>query len=208
MKYFADFSQGKWKEEDFWHAGFCSISHRKPFEQEDDCIKNGYAPCGFKPDLEKMKSGAEEIVGMDRNEYAFTVYVNKQKFKSDIILTSDFAFEEFGAPTFLYGEGVEWDGGICLAKTHIEVTLWEEGINYWHNELENNANKVNLIKHDKFELAGGRHHIKIIFKKTGIEVCLNGRNSSLDYNLYDEGYIGFIGCEGMNRFYNLEIIGT
>jgi len=148
-----------------------------------------------------------EIAGMDHNDFAFTAYITKQKFVPTVNIKSDFSFESFGAPTYAYGTGVEKDEEMYVYQTQVEVTLWEEGINYWHIELkpEEKIHKVTLLKHDKFELAGGRHYIEIDFTKNGISVNLDGRESNLDFPLFDEGYVGFIGCEGMNRFYYLDI---
>jgi len=198
-----DFSRGSWNKNDFWHAGIHAITHRKEFDQEDDCISNGYAPEGYAPDAAKLND--DNIIGMDRVEYAFTFYICKKKLSPEIMIESDFSFKEFGSPTFTYGLGVVEEKGFFIADTHVEVTFWEEGINYWYVGMIDGRHDINLLKHDKFKLCGGRHRAKIIFRKDGIEVDLDGRASSLEHGIFGEGYVGFIGCEGMNRFYDLTV---
>jgi len=202
MVYYADFARGKWNREDFTHAGLSAITHRKEYEQKDDRIENGFAPPGYKPDTDKFEEGSGEILGMDRVDYAFTFYMLKRPFACGVAVKSAFAFESFGAPTFTYGaKAVEIDG-LWVAGTHIETTFWEEGVNYWHAELIGLKHRITLLKHDKFEVPGGRHYTEITFNKDGVSLIMDGRPSGLEFPLYDEGYVGFIGCEGMNGFYD------
>jgi len=203
MDYYADFTRGKWNREDFVHAGLCAVTHRKEFEQLDDRIVNGFAPPGYMPDTDKITEGSGEIVGMDRVDYAFTFYMLNRPFTGGVTVKSAFAFDSFGAPTFTYGAKAVEENGLWVADTHIEVTVWEEGINYWHAELLGDKHRITLIKHDKFEVSGGRHYAEITFGKDGIALVLDGRPSGLESPLHDEGYVGFIGCEGMNAFYSL-----
>ena len=202
MDFYANFARGKWDKEDFLHAGLCAITHRKEFEQRDDCIANGFAPPGYKPDADKLEEGSGEIIGMDRTDYAFTFYILKRLYIGEVTVKSAFAFESFGAPTFTFGAKAVEDGGIWVADTHIEVTFWEEGVNYWHAELLGGKHRITLLKHDKFELPGGRHCAEMKFNREGVSLVVDGRPSGLEFPLYDEGYVGFIGCEGMNEFYN------
>jgi len=58
-----------------------------------------------------------------------------------------------------------------------------------------------LFNRDKFEVPGGRRCTEITFNREGVSLILDGRLSGLEFPLYDEGYVGFTGCEGMNGFY-------
>lgn len=209
MHYHAEFARGQWNPDDFFHTAIFDHTYRKPFEQEDDCIVNGSAPeSGQNPDQEHLAGGLapEAVPGLDRYEYAYISYTYKNPVTAPCSLQSTFQFDAFGAPTWYYAEEILQEDGKWILGTHIEATIWEEGINFWHLELRDHQHKVTLLHHEKFAPeAGVPHQIEMMIEPDRVGARLDGHEAWIPFDAYSKGYAGFLACEGINRFYDFTV---
>jgi len=88
-----------------------------------------------------------------------------------------------------------------------EVVLWNEGINVWHQWLQEGKVQWELIAYAKFPLqASMRYTLKVRKHGQTLEFTVGEHTFGvLLHKPWEQCYVGITGCEGSNRFYDFSL---
>ena len=201
----ADFSKGKWNPDDFIMVKGPRWSKVGSWVQENDHI------------VQKVPEGATELDlyrRMHDEAYVAMCYGKKIKLDKQVVCTSTMSFDYRMAPLIVIAPvlGKHEASGAPDFREHWEIVLYDLGINVWRHMWK--ENKPAWVKYS-YLLAPykplTRYELKatITATKKGqmLEVECDGRKFGCHLlGLGKEFYLGIIGCEGRNRFYDFKVI--
>jgi len=186
-----DFSRGAWNTDDVTYAYTYRFPGTPEFHQTDDCVEN--------------RQITEEIYGCDWENISL---LSKQTYSAGVRIETRCAFFDLGAPLITIADRIYDENGENKYGDYIEVVLYKNGINVW--ELWQDESETvqirNLLKLKTPLQTGQLHDFSLRITKDRFAVQLD----DLSFNLYcDKIYgsfhLGFTGCEGPCRFYDLQI---
>ena len=188
MKY--EFKKDGWSMDGLTYAFSIRFDPNMPeFQQQEDYIEN--IP------YEKMRDG-----------YAYVSLVTKEKVTPNVKISTRCAFEDLAAPLFvLPKELIEKDGRLFYGD-YLEVVLWKNGINVWNLwTAEDGEVKIrNLLRMSLPVTTGEIHDFAVEIKADRFVVTMDGHKVELYCDeIYDSFHLGFTGCEGPCRFYDMVI---
>lgn len=162
------------------------------FDREADCIKNRYNP--------------------EVGDYEYTTVMLKQKLHVGNRITVECDFERRGAPLVIISNTLYDKDGNTYYGEHFEAVAFEEGCNVWHNTLPTDPDYPKALVTDKIHFESiptpnrTRVRLSVSFLEGGLHIEMNGRAFTV-YNseIPGEFYFGITGCEGINRFYSLNV---
>ena len=185
-----DFRRGMWREDDFNYVYSPRFKEYKSFTQEDEYIRNAESPL---------------------IDYEYVSIIEKKKRTSGVTVKTRTCFSKYGAPIIVIADEPTLVDGHLNYNLHFELVGWEEGTNVWRlepnpgcEERPMNFTKVGCSKHpigpyEEFEMTLKVIGKTIICKVGGVETVVE------DENIPDEFYVGITACEGINKFWYLEI---
>ena len=196
-----EFKPGKWNKDDFIQVKSARWPNINGFRQERDHIVN----------ICPADATAKDMLGKRAPEtYAAMIY--KNPIKGNCEVKAEMSFDYRMAPSIVIAEKVGTsDKGFPEFRTHYEIVLFDEGINIWRHWFENGKQvwrkagymKAKFLPNVKYEL-----EVDIKFTRRGplLKVSVNDKEFGIiEDAMFKEYYVGIIGCEGVNRFYDFEI---
>ena len=174
------------------------------WSQQDDHIVQQLPENASEIDLQKR---------MHEDAYVAMCYAKKIKMAKKVICSSVMSFDYRMAPLIVIAPelGKNEQFNAPEFREHWEIVLYDLGINVWHHTWENG--KPAWVKFS-YLLAPFKPNVKYELKATitdsakgqMLEIECNGNK----FGCYLPGlgktfYLGIIGCEGRNRFYDFKI---
>ena len=198
--YYTTFAKGKW-DESLW---FAAKSHRFNYMgtmvQFDDHIMNKVPDL---PDDVIFKKYASSV-------YSCIMMYQKYQMPSDISCTM--SFDHRMAPLIVLAKNMgKSKKGEPEHREHYEVIIYDEGINVWHHYYKDGKPiyrraaflNTKFFPHKKYNL---QVRVRKDHKGKYMEVECDGQKFGfMDKSLPETFYVGIIGCEGRNRFYDFGI---
>ena len=200
----ADFSEGKWNPADFVMVkGPRWTKVGSWIQEKDHIVQNVPANATEKDLLHRMHDEA----------YVAMCYGKKIQMDKKVVCTSTMSFDLRMAPLIVIAPvlGTHQPSGSPEFREHWEIVLYDLGMNVWKHMWINN--KPAWVKHS-YLLSPykpmTRYELKITISDTRkgqmLEVECEGRKFGCHLpGLGKEFYLGIIGCEGRNRFYDFKI---
>lgn len=178
--------------DEFEYAYSPACKDHVQFDQHADCIAN------YK----------EETT----DDFAYVSVIHKEKCAAGAKVTIKCAFGKFGAPLMVFTNDVSSNqDGSKLYGLHFEVVAYENGCNIWHivPDPSNTERPIKTTKVAFEEFAIQENElieIGVYFEKGRIVSVINGHEIVCENeDIPEEFYVGFTGCEGPNRFYEMII---
>ena len=200
----ADFSKGKWDPADFVMVKGPRWSQVRSWRQESDHI------------VQEVPDDVSDKVLHDTlldEAYVAMCYGKKIKLDQQVVCSSTMSFDDRMAPLIVIAPriGTHEASGAPEFREHWEIVLYDLGINVWQHLWINE--KPEFIKFAHINSSFNkktRYELKITVKDTVkgqmLEVECDGRAFGCYLpGLGKEFYLGIIGCEGRNRFYDFKI---
>ena len=191
------FTEGNW-ERYFNYAYTWRLPHTPEFIQEADCIVNA-------------------------RKSEFTTILLKDRYAPGTKISFSTSFDSYGAPLLVMVKDLERDEqGKLRFREYQEIVLWENGVNVWNfqkdetnsgntpwdgfSAVENGIRIDWLLSNSHPVQAGKRYTMTVELGKERVAVQVDGHSFELRIpGLAEKVYLGITGCEGINRFYDLEI---
>lgn len=187
------FKKSQWDPMELCYAYSPACFDRVVFRQEEDCIVN---------------SQGKSLFG-----YEYISLIEPFQRKVGAQVTAQCSFEKFGAPLVVLTDDIRInEKGERIYGKHFEVVAYEEGINIWRVEpwperIERPI-KSTLLAEKKFVIQDNSLiEIKTEILSKKLRVWVNGEYLEVEIpDLPTESFwTGITACEGINRFYSLEI---
>ncbi len=195
------FKPGAWSTNDWILVKSPRFSYMHGFVQKEDCIENECPPIS-----------GEEIFTKHCSE-VYSAMVLKDRAEIGQTVSSTMSFDWRMAPLVVLAEKLErTDGGEPMFGEHWEIVLYDEGLNVWHHSIKDGKPfwykaaylKVPFSKDTRYNL-----EVKVSKTRKGVRemvvTCGGHEFGYVDNGLPDSFYVGIIGCEGRNRFYDFKI---
>ena len=187
MRY--DFSKGNWSMEGLNYVYSSRFTQNSRFIQREDCIEN--------PEDPAMDDG-----------YSYITLATDKKLKPGVRLTTHCSFQGLAAPLVVLVKDLFEKDGLPSYGDYQEVVLFKNGLNVWNLWLREDG----MVEYHK--LLGIRapleeetiHTLTVDVLEQGFDITLDGKKLYVrDEHIYPEFYLGISGCEGVCRFYDMEI---
>ena len=159
------------------------------FSQKENCIENSKNP--------------EATYGYDNISL-----LTKKSFHTPVTIRTRCAFEDLGAPLIVIADKLETDErGIQRYGNYLEVVLWKNGINVWRMFCENKTVTWKQLMGVDFSVSENDvHTLCVSIDANTLHIQADDRKMQLYIeDIYPSYYLGINACEGINRFYDLEI---
>ncbi|MBR7103502.1 MAG: hypothetical protein IKC65_01010 [Lentisphaeria bacterium] len=198
MFYQCRFTPEGWCQDDWLLVRSPRWEARSSWCQEEDHIINV-----FPDDLDP----AETQMGRDRTGETYLSMLYKKPVKGSCRVETTCAFLERMAPLIVFSRELA-----PVHKEHLEVVLFDRGINLWHHFFNDGIPSWKLIGFWNMALEAGkphrlvaemRHTSKGKFLCMGVDQPTFGTRLAEDWP--DECFAGITACEGHNRFYDFQI---
>lgn len=188
MKYI-DFKNNEWETRGLVYA----YSHRfiptPKFIQKDGYIESA---------INESMSDGYDWIGL----------ITREKFSKSLNISTECYFNKYGAPLIVMAnDAVPDKNGILRISDYIEIVIYENGVNVWKHTMENNKPTWKLIMGVEFEVPAGKKLKLSSYMKDDL-LIIEAENKKMQVYLPDipeKVHMGIIACEGINRFYNLQI---
>ena len=181
---------------DFGDFFYCYSPQAKAcgeFVREEDCIKNCYN--------DSVK------------DYEYTTVMLREKLTRGSKIVTECDFEKRGAPLIVISDVLFEKNGHPYYGEHVEVVAFEEGCNVWYNTLPTDPNYHKALVTNKLHFESiptenkTRVKLSVEFLEGKLIINMNGKEFTVHSEHIPESfYFGITACEGINRFYNLDII--
>ncbi len=196
------FAQGKWNAADWQIVKSWRFNHFGKWTQKADCIENEYP----------ADATEKELLGKRAWEAYSTLILNRD-FSGSLLISSEMEFNDRMAPGIIIPTApyaTTQDGKLEL-RDHVEVILYDEGINIWHHYFVDGKQewrKLAYLYTTDFKKQT-RYTVNVAIKDTKrgkeMSVQVGGHTfGCLIPDMPDKYRIGIVGCEGINRFYDFK----
>ena len=164
------------------------------------------------PETPRVRQEADCIVnvrnGIRQNGCDFTSILLKETYEEGTTISFTASFESYGAPLLLIAEDLEQDeAGVLRFGTYQEIVLWEHGVNVWDFRMEQGKVVFDWVLWNKFPLEANKpHKLTVRLGKKRLMGWVNDRYFELFMPaLTEKVWLGITACEGINRFYDLQV---
>lgn len=185
-----EFKKDLWNTKELTYAYSYRFEETPAFIQKDDCIENLQNP--------------DAVYGFDNISL-----MTKGTYGSGTKLSTRCAFEDLGAPLLVIADKLETDGrGVVRYGNYLEVVLWKNGVNVWQMWMENGEVTWRQLMGVEFTVSEDEiHTLSVLIEKDTLHIEADDRKMLLYVeNLSPSFHLGLNACEGINRFYDLEIL--
>jgi len=186
-----DFSRGAWNTDAITYAYSYRFEETPVFVQRDDCVEN--------QSNSKARYGYDNISILSRQAYA-----------PGARICTRCAFEGDGAPLIVIADKLYTDPrGVVRYGDYLEVVLYKNGVNVWRMWHRDGTVTWKKLMSVEFPVTHGDVH-QLSAEVTGdrLNIEADGRKMSLLVDdLYPSFHLGINACEGINRFYDMDIEG-
>lgn len=186
-----DFSKGSWDTDALGYAYSYRFEETPVFVRREGCIEN-------------QKNDAATY-GFDNISL-----LTREKYGPGMTVTTRCAFEDLGAPLIVLTPQITQDPrGVNRYGDYIEVVLWKNGVNVWRMWMEKGAVTWKQLLGVDFPVSETDIHTLSVTTGTDtLQITADDQKILLHVeNLYPAYHVGINACEGINRFYALEVDG-
>lgn len=193
MKKKINFSDGLWNPDEWRYVTTALHPDVTPFSQDACSISNTYY------DEEENKP-----------QYISMLY--KDELMANFTVSTKCSFKSYGAPIIVISDEPEvMENGTLRYGLHIEVVLYQNGINLWHIDGKNNI--IDQIVREEFPVEANcirKMTVNIDLDKNWIIVKLDGEKGRHiipwpKLSEFKKFYAGITACEGIDSFYDFEV---
>jgi GNAT superfamily N-acetyltransferase len=180
------FARDAWSPNDFIYAASAKYDYRMPFDQREDCIANQ----------------------MHGDDFAYISMLTRQRFSGSLHVASQLSFDHYGAPLIVITDDLSpQDTGKFQVGRHWEVVAYEGGINVWELSLVHGNVVPCKLAHARFTVPSGQPLLlEVAVDDHSLTVSLEGHRLTAEgVDLPDFFHVGITACEGINRFWSLDI---
>ncbi len=197
MDFYCSFAEGKWNAGDWQFCRSPRWEACSSWRQESDCIANEFAA-----DLDP----SETQMGRERTGETYLSMLWRQPLYGSCRVETTCSFEERMAPLIVFSKEL-----VSVHREHLEVVLYDKGINLWHHFFNDGKPSWKLIAFGDYDLPPDtRHHLVAEIRATSRGKFLYMGIDKPDFGCripddWDEYFTGFTACEGHNRFYDFAV---
>ena len=156
---------------------------------------------------------AEGFIQNNKNEQAVYGYDNislmtLKKYQSPVTLSVTCEFEDLGAPLLVIAPNMEQDRrGVWRYGEYLEVVLWKNGVNVWRMWMEEGEVTWKQLMGVEFSVNEEEQHtLSVRIHQDTLYIQADDKVMQLYIeNMYPSYHLGMNACEGINRFYEMEI---
>ncbi len=186
-----NFAHGAWNTEGVTYAYTYRFPGTPVFFQREDCVENRPDDTG------KFGCDWENISLLSRRTYSAGTRIAVRC-----------SFFDLGAPLITIAERLYDENGVMKYGEYLEVVLYKNGINVWRMWMDENKTVTwKKMLGVEFPVSEGDIHT------LAVEITADGLKIEADEHrmfwrctdLYETFHLGIDACEGLNRFYSLEI---
>ena len=198
MEYNCKFTPSGWNQEDWLLVRSPRWEAHSTWKQEADFIANN-----FPDDL----TAEDTQMGRDRTGETYLSMLYKKPVTGSIRVETTCLFEERMAPLIVFSRELT-----PVHHEHLEVVLYDRGINLWHHFFKDGKPSWKLIGFQDIALEANKPHhlvaeirstIKGKFLYMGVDTPTFGTRLAEDWP--ETCYAGITACEGRNRFFDFAI---
>ena len=174
--------------------------HFGKWVQKKNCIQNE-VPAGVSPECLENK----------RANDTYTSMVYARPFTGELLIAVTMEFTYRMAPIIvLAAELGQDDTGRPEYREHFEVCLYDKGVNIWHHFFKDGKLSSVRDAYADFSLKPNvPYTLEVAIKGKLMSVRVDGHEFGYTNNLLPaQSYVGIIGCEGVNRFYDMTVTQT
>ncbi len=153
---------------------------------------------------------AKELLGKRASE-TYTSMVWKDKVRGEVTIRVTLAFVQRMAPLIVLAPTLGRDAkGRPEYREHLQVVLYDKGVNVWHHFYENDRPSHKRAAYARFPLKADTPYVLEVKKRRkNLQISVAGHTFGYrDESLPDEFYVGITGCEGVNKFYKMEVLSA
>jgi hypothetical protein len=183
------FTKNNWNLEELTYAYSYRFEETPAFIQKEDCVENTKNP--------------DAVYGFDNISL-----LSRKKFGPGTKLSTRCAFEDLGAPLLVIADKLETDPrGVVRYGDYLEVVLWKNGVNVWRMWMEHGEVTWKQLMGVEFAVSEHDiHTLSVTIEKDTLHIRADDHIMQLCIDqMYDSYHLGINACEGINRFYDLEI---
>ena len=187
-----NFARGQWAMDGLTYAYTYRFPETPVFRQLDDCIANS--------------ENGSSAQGFDN-----ITLLTKEKLLPGTRIVTECSFDHFGAPLVTIAENLIPDeNGNMRFGNYIEVVVYENGVNVWRMYYKEGKVTWDCLLSVEFPLKEKKIHVlSVEILKEKLIIFANEHKMTLHVNdLYPSFHVGINACEGINRFYSMEIEGA
>ncbi|MBN2452376.1 MAG: hypothetical protein JXR77_18460 [Lentisphaeria bacterium] len=197
------FAAGAWQARDWIMVKSPRWAHMGDWVQEKDHIAN----------RTPADASADSMLG-DRAPECYTSMVLARRFSGNLSLKATLAFEHRMAPLLVLAADLGHDEqGRPEYREHTEFVLYDRGVNVWRHEWTDGKPAWRKLAYWNLAVEPGKRHtfeVRIDRSARGdlVSISVDGQEVGgyRDGNLPAECHAGITGCEGVNRFYDFQVI--
>jgi len=189
------FVPGKWNQEDWLLVRSPRWKETSHWIQKEDCIAN-HIPEDLRPEEMQM--------GRDRTGETYISMLYKTPFHGKAAFHTRCAFDDRMAPLLVFSKELS-----DVHHDHLEVVLYDHGINLWHHYFVDGKPSWKLIGFMSMSLKQGVPYdlsAEFIFNAKGAFLVMSCEGQSfgarIDGDWPMDYYAGITACEGRNRFFD------
>ena len=196
------FARGKWNISDFVYVKSWRWNFMEKFKQVDDAIVN------------VLPGPSPEEVFRKMHSSSYVAMMHRRRFNLGCTVSSKMSWDYRMAPIIVIAPDIGvGNSGLPELRDHWEVCLYDEGINIWYHYFEDGVQKwykdasIALPKDCHFK-ANEIHDLQVKIVRNGkgkreMTVKCGGYTlTCIDPRFPETFYLGIIGCEGRNWFYD------
>lgn len=193
MKKKINFSEGLWNPDEWRYVTTALHPEVTPFLQDACSISNTYY------DEEENKP-----------QYISMLY--KDELCDNFTVSTKCSFKSYGAPIIVISDEPDvMENGTLRYGLHIEVVLYQNGINLWYIDGKNNT--IEQIVREEFPVEANcirKMTVNVDLDKNWIIVKLDGEKGRhiipwSKLSQFNKFYAGITACEGIDSFYDFEV---
>ena len=184
-----NFAKDQWSMDGLLLAYSARFDQNSQFIQREDCIENPADP--------DMTCG-----------YSYISLVTQEKMKPGTRIVTHCSFEGLAAPLMVVVKDLFEKKGLPTYSDYQEVVLWKNGMNVWNLWSQEDGSVVyhKLVGVDAQLEEKKIYELIVDVLAEGFQIQLDGQSIYVrDEHIYPEFHIGITGCEGICKFYDMEI---
>lgn len=198
LSYSCLFAAGAWNPEDWLPVSSPRWSHEGTWLAEPDHIRNQVPADATPAEMQGPRAG---------ETYASMLY--REPVECALRVRAEMAFDQCMAPLIVLAtEPVLEACGRRVYREHVEVVLFNEGINIWHHRWSAQRGPYwHRAAWARFAVdAHTRYVVEVEREGPALAVHCGMHSVGVRLDLPERLYAGITGCEGTNRFYAFDLM--
>jgi hypothetical protein len=194
------FKPGGWDRRNFIMVKSPRFTYLGKWIQKSDYIENSVAP------------GAKLKKGVMSSKYTYTSMVLREPIGGKVTIRCKMSFLQRMAPLLVIAPELGKDkNGTAEYKDHYEIVLYDLGVNIWRHKMIDGKPWWIKTAFLKKKFAPNKVHeltMQLRPTKKGTLITIKIGDSEFGATvplLPEKYYIGITACEGVNRFYSLQV---